>query len=597
MRRAALASVLGASLLAPPILSSRSFGQQPARFQPRLLPVQHTARPLNDQEMLRQYLENDGAAAGTGVVHPQYLQPTATPQAQQQAEQMQYVEANDKPGLFSRIFRGFRRDNAPAAPPQDPGMRYPRGPAAQPAQTAQQPAQSRSGSNDVLIPPQWNENVVATSPSIQVPAGGNDASGSIVIPPAYNDAGTLMVPDVTMSSNSGGVGLLVPPPVDGGSDVRSQVVAPQVTPQVTSQDLLVPQITPAPASPPKVAGIDLGDAGLVPELTAPAPLDTAISSDTTATVEIEEDMDLLLNPDPAGKPSVQAAAPLTVEPQLPADDPLANAFPDDVQLMPVEEIQQPYSGLALDEEPFTAAASPTANNAVPTDAGTETPVAPQPPADIENWTLAEESAPTLPPTPAGEQPALSSADGEPAPFPMTAASTDRLAPAFPTTTTPEMPQPEQQATQSVEPAPRTQTPQTETPEVQPSPSQTQQTSSTDSRLDRIRSRSGKGLKGFCAVALRDDRDLRDAKEEFSALFNGRLYSFSNEASLQKFLDDPMRYAPAARGNDVIHLALTGEEVEGSLDYAAWYQGRLYLFTSVETMETFTSAPGSHATEE
>ena len=40
-------------------------------------------------------------------------------------------------------------------------------------------------------------------------------------------------------------------------------------------------------------------------------------------------------------------------------------------------------------------------------------------------------------------------------------------------------------------------------------------------------------------------------------------------------------------------ALTGEELEGSLDHAAWFQGRLYLFASAETMETFVSAPGQH----
>jgi YHS domain-containing protein len=67
--------------------------------------------------------------------------------------------------------------------------------------------------------------------------------------------------------------------------------------------------------------------------------------------------------------------------------------------------------------------------------------------------------------------------------------------------------------------------------------------------------------------------------------------------MEKFLAEPAKYAPAAGGCDVLHLALTGEELEGSLDHAVWYKGRLYLFADVETMETFVAAPSSHATND
>jgi YHS domain-containing protein len=119
-----------------------------------------------------------------------------------------------------------------------------------------------------------------------------------------------------------------------------------------------------------------------------------------------------------------------------------------------------------------------------------------------------------------------------------------------------------------------------------------------SKMERIAARKGRsGLKGFCPVALRDRRELVDASDDYAAVFNGKLYHLSSESAMEKFLNDPAMYAPAARGADVIHLALTGGELEGSLDYAVWYKGRLYLFAGVETMETFVAAPSSHATNQ
>ena len=122
------------------------------------------------------------------------------------------------------------------------------------------------------------------------------------------------------------------------------------------------------------------------------------------------------------------------------------------------------------------------------------------------------------------------------------------------------------------------------------------TDRTQAKLEMIAARKGlKGLKGFCPVALRDRRDLVDAQSEFRVVYNERTYYLSSSEAVRDFHLDPAKYAPAARGCDVIHLAITGEELEGSLDHAVWYKGRLYLFNSAETMETFVASPSSHAT--
>ncbi|MEW4487449.1 hypothetical protein AB1L42_05175 [Thalassoglobus sp. JC818] len=134
-----------------------------------------------------------------------------------------------------------------------------------------------------------------------------------------------------------------------------------------------------------------------------------------------------------------------------------------------------------------------------------------------------------------------------------------------------------------------------TPKLQPTPGPETQDPKKE-KADLIKEREHlAGLKGFCPVALRDTRELLDTDDRYSAIFNNREYSFSSPHALESFLASPAKYAPALRGSDVIHYALTGEEEEGSLNHAVWYKGRLYLFTSVETMETFVAAPSSHAT--
>jgi len=118
---------------------------------------------------------------------------------------------------------------------------------------------------------------------------------------------------------------------------------------------------------------------------------------------------------------------------------------------------------------------------------------------------------------------------------------------------------------------------------------------TQDKLARIAARKGlDGLKGFCPVALRDERSLTDARPEFTTVYKDRRYYFSSATAQALFESTPDRYAPAASGYDVVHLSLTGEQARGSLDYAVWFRGRLYLFLSTETMETFVAAPSIHA---
>lgn len=117
------------------------------------------------------------------------------------------------------------------------------------------------------------------------------------------------------------------------------------------------------------------------------------------------------------------------------------------------------------------------------------------------------------------------------------------------------------------------------------------------QMYRIMSRTGKtGFKGFCPVALRDQRELIDAHSNLRARFGLATYYFSSSAAKARFEADPTRYAPAAGGSDVVLLVNTGEEEIGSLDFSLWYRDRLYLFRSRETRALFSKNPTRFANQ-
>lgn len=119
---------------------------------------------------------------------------------------------------------------------------------------------------------------------------------------------------------------------------------------------------------------------------------------------------------------------------------------------------------------------------------------------------------------------------------------------------------------------------------------------TREKMLKIRERGGmKGLKGFCPVTLHDERELVDAKTEFHATYRGQKFHFASAEAKDKFEEDPSVYAPAAYGADVVALTRDKDVVEGSLDHAAWFKGRLYLFGTQDSHDAFVANPVQYAT--
>jgi len=100
-----------------------------------------------------------------------------------------------------------------------------------------------------------------------------------------------------------------------------------------------------------------------------------------------------------------------------------------------------------------------------------------------------------------------------------------------------------------------------------------------------------GLMGYCPVALKDQRELLPIRPEIQSRFGGKLYQFSSEEAREAFEANPRLYMPALNGFDIVRNSVGERQVPGSLQYAAWYRGRLYLFQSAQTLQMFVQSPG------
>lgn len=94
------------------------------------------------------------------------------------------------------------------------------------------------------------------------------------------------------------------------------------------------------------------------------------------------------------------------------------------------------------------------------------------------------------------------------------------------------------------------------------------------------------FEGYCPVELglrsmwiRGDYNTRQ-------LFEGRLYLFAGKEQQEEFKRNPEKYAPAYQGIDIVVWKERGEKVQGSRNYGAWAVGRVFLFSSEESLVKF-----------
>lgn len=98
------------------------------------------------------------------------------------------------------------------------------------------------------------------------------------------------------------------------------------------------------------------------------------------------------------------------------------------------------------------------------------------------------------------------------------------------------------------------------------------------------------LAGFCPVTLWKSRRWEKGSIQFQAEHKGQRYLFASSEALQEFNQNAERYCPQFLGCDPIVVWETDRAVSGDIRFGAFYDERLYLFTTDENRRRFKSSP-------
>ena len=99
-----------------------------------------------------------------------------------------------------------------------------------------------------------------------------------------------------------------------------------------------------------------------------------------------------------------------------------------------------------------------------------------------------------------------------------------------------------------------------------------------------------GLRGFCPVTLREDREWTRGEREFAWEHQGITYFMATPEAFRSFIKAADDYAPKLLGCDPVVYHSTGRAVPGSTAYAALWRDELYLFVSEKNRREFYDDP-------
>jgi YHS domain-containing protein len=103
-----------------------------------------------------------------------------------------------------------------------------------------------------------------------------------------------------------------------------------------------------------------------------------------------------------------------------------------------------------------------------------------------------------------------------------------------------------------------------------------------------------GLGGYCPVCILDANKWAKGSPDHQATYDGVTYYFPEEDIKAKFLANPAKYVPALGGDCIVCYAKLGKRVPGSVNHAARYDNRLFLFPGTEQQQAFLNNPSEFA---
>ena len=101
------------------------------------------------------------------------------------------------------------------------------------------------------------------------------------------------------------------------------------------------------------------------------------------------------------------------------------------------------------------------------------------------------------------------------------------------------------------------------------------------------------LDGYCPVQLCEHERWVRGDPRYKARYHGQIFLLSGPEEQKRFLASPRRYAPAYDGEDRVVAAEEGRRVPGRAEYSAIYNKRIYLFSNSVTLKQFREIPDQY----
>ncbi len=103
-----------------------------------------------------------------------------------------------------------------------------------------------------------------------------------------------------------------------------------------------------------------------------------------------------------------------------------------------------------------------------------------------------------------------------------------------------------------------------------------------------------GLEGYCPVVLGKDEKWVPGNPAYYTMFRGHVFRFSSAEALTEFEQSPQKFAPVAMGEDIVQMVDRNKKMAGSRKFGVWFQGRVFLFSSQQSLDAFAERPEYYA---
>ncbi|MDR0328204.1 MAG: DUF255 domain-containing protein [Planctomycetaceae bacterium] len=102
------------------------------------------------------------------------------------------------------------------------------------------------------------------------------------------------------------------------------------------------------------------------------------------------------------------------------------------------------------------------------------------------------------------------------------------------------------------------------------------------------------LEGFCPVTLSTEERWVSGNPAYCTMYQGHIFRFATPEAVAAFARNPANYVPIALGEDIVQMVDRNKRVNGNRNFGVCYHGRVFLFSSQESLSAFSERPDFYA---